>query len=359
MGKTLVNPLAMRAMHRRNFMKLGAAASVAALQAPSIAMAQDVTRIPVAIAAGLDTSPLFAAIDQGIFRKNDIVITPNIFFSGVELLNSAISGQSLISVVGVSVTAAALKNGLPIKVIAIQHGDPTADYYSTCRGIAREGSGIVADDFSTLKGKTIGTPLGTDGEAGILAYAAEAGLSKDDIKLVQVAPPDMVGALSSGSVDAVVFVEPWPTLVEFKVKGAYRFTTKGPNIYSPGVIVASLDTIAKKRDTLVSFLTGAAAGQKWARGHTDELLQINSRWTNIDEAVAAKALPAIHFDMRMSKNVLNNFQNVSMPALVKLGILEKPIPMSDFVDATLMADVQKSHPEDFDDLPPIPAGDML
>ena len=348
-------------LDRRTFLHgAGAfAAATAAFSGGAFAQDASIRRIPTGIAAGLDTSPLFAAIDQGIFRDHNIVITPNIFFSGVELINTAASGQSLISVVGVTVLSASIDKGIPLKIISLQHGSPVGEYYTTARAIAREGSGIVQGDIASLKGKTIGTPLGTDGELGALAYLSTVGLTKADVNLVQVARPDMVGAMTSGSVDAVVFVAPWPTVVETMVPGAFRLTPEQPPLYSPGIIVASHETIATKRDLLKDFLVAAAAGQQWARANTAELIEINSRWTQIPKDVATKAITQINFDMRVSKRTLTRFTDVSMPDLVKLGIITAPITMDNFIDASIMKEVQEDHAELFSDLPPIAAEDTL
>ena len=90
------SPLA-RPDRRRFIVSAAALAAGMGTTTRSLAQAPAVERVPLSVSAGLDTSPLFAAIDQGIFRQHNIVITPNIFFTGVEHVNSAASGQSMIA----------------------------------------------------------------------------------------------------------------------------------------------------------------------------------------------------------------------------------------------------------------------
>lgn len=348
---------------RRGFMK-GASALLGGLTlsplASRVASAQALTPITIAIAAGLDTSPQFAAIDQGIFEANGLSVTPNIKSSGVELLNSVVAGESLIAIVGMTVTASAVQNGIPLKVIALEHGSPVAKFYSTCRMVAGANRGIVRNNIGSLKGKTIGMPLGTDGEAGALAYLATAGLNKSTVKFVQTAPPDMASALQSGSVDAVAFVEPWLTIVEARVPGSFRIVDEQPPFFSPGVIITSDNTIRDKRAVLIKYLTGVAAGQKWARANlTGELLDVNSRWTQIPREIAAKAIKHITFDTRLSKSVLRGLETNNIPALVSMGVLKQALPMDRIIDTRLQKEVQDTHPELFDDLPAIPKADLL
>lgn len=347
---------------RRTLLKVAgvtaAATGVGGFGRPSFA--QNMREVPIAIAAGLDTSPQFAGIDLGIFEENGLTLTPNIKTSGVELLNSLVSGESLISIVGVTVMASAVQNGIPIKIIALEHGTPVSDVYSTNRVVAGPDRGIEKGDLASLKGKTIGTPLGTDGEAGLLAYLDSVGLSKADVTLVQTAPPDMASALQSGSVDAVSFVEPWATIVETNVPGSFRVVDDMPPFFSPGVIITSAEFLANQRDLLVDYLTGVAAAMKWARANLHgELLDVNSRWTQIPREVADKAIDEINFDTRLSKVTLSALENNNMPALVRLGVLKEPLPLDSIIDTSLQKEVQEKHPELFDDLPPIPESDML
>jgi ABC-type nitrate/sulfonate/bicarbonate transport system substrate-binding protein len=352
------------ALPRREFIKLAGASALAttAISFAGIryAGAQDLQPVALAVAAGLDTSPQFAAIDQGIFEKHGLAVTPNIKFSGVELLNSAVSGESLISVVGTTVTASAIQNGIGIKIIALEHGSPVQEFYSTCRIVAGPDRGIEPGKLETLKGKTIGMPLGTDGEAGALAYLKSVGLTRDDVQLVQVAPPDMVSAITSGSVDAVSFVEPWATIVELNAPGSFRVTSEQPDWYGPGVIITSDDTIANHRDLLVKYLTAVAEAQHWARANLEgELLAVNSRWTQIPTEVAEKAITQINFDPRLSKSVLRSLEHSTIPALIDIGVIDKPIAMDKLIDTSMQKEVQDNHPEFFADLPAIPADDML
>ena len=349
-----------QALARRDFMKITGAAALAPIALARGANAQDLRAVALAVAAGLDTSPQFAGIDQGIFEKHGLAVTPNIKFSGVELLNSAVSGESLIAVVGTTVTSSAIQNGIGIKVIALEHGSPVKEFYSTCRVVAGADRGIEKDKLDTLKGKTIGMPLGTDGEAGALAYLKSVGLSRTDVNLVQVSPPDMVSAISSGSVDAVSFVEPWPTVVELNAAGSFRITNEMPQWYGPGVIITSDETISSQRDLLIQYLTAVAEAQHWARANLNgELLEVNGRWTQIPREVAERAIAQISFDPRLSKSVLRSLETSTIPGLIEIGVINQPIEMAMLIDTTIQKEVQEAHPEFFEDLPPIPDADKL
>lgn len=319
--------------------------------------AQELREFPLAIAAGLDTSPLFAGIDNGFFNAQGIEIAPNIFFSGVELVNSLVSGESLVTVIGTAVQMSGIENGLSLKIIGLEHGIADADIYSTNYMIAGPDSGIEPDNFASLAGKSIGTALGTDGEAGLRAMLAEAGLTIDDVEALQIAPPDMASALQQGSVDAIIFVEPWPTLVESQVEGSYRVNSEMTPIFGPGIIVTTQENIDNERELLIDFLCGAAESHQWARQNKDTgLIEVNSRWTEIPEDVARAALPRISFQFRLSQLVVDGLEQRTIPGLVEIGALEGEIPIDEVIDTSLMKEALEVCPQFFDDLPPLPPG---
>lgn len=310
---------------------------------------------PLAIAAGLDTSPLLAGVDEGFYDARGLAVEPNIFFSGVELVNSLVSGESLVTVIGTAVFYSSVLEGAPMRIIALEHGDATAEFYSTAYMIAAPDAGVGPGEYEQLAGKTIGTPLGTDGESAMRALLAQSGLTGDDVEAVQVAPPDMATALGQGQVDAVIFVEPWSTLVESQVEGAVRVNQEVAPIYGPGIIVTTEDALQSNRELLVDFLAASAESHQWARQNlTGGLLEVNGRWTEIPEDVAREALPRISFDMRLSTLVVDRLANETVPTLVEIGALAEPVAAEDTIDTSLMREVQESFPEFFDDLPEIP-----
>ncbi len=316
----------------------------------------DLEKVGLAIAAGLDTSPVFAGIDKGFYREVGLDVTPHVYTSGVELVQSIASGEAVFTPLGGAATFSAVLNGLPLKVIGIDHGDATAEFYSTSYLIAGPEAGIGPGEFSKLAGKKVGTPLGTDGEAALRALLAQNEVSQDSVQMINVAPPDMATTLTTGQVDAVIFVEPWPSLVESQVEGAVRVSTTFAPYYAPGIFVTTADTLNSSRDMLVKFLTAISKSQQWARENlTGELIDVNSRHTQIPPEVARKAIENINFDGRMSKLVIERFKENSVPTYVSVGSLKAPVDIDEIFDTSLMKEIQSNHPEFFSDLPEIPS----
>src|SRR3990170_3712050 len=96
--------------------------------------------------------------------------------------------------------AIALKaQGVPIKIVYLGHR------YGSAMVVAKNGPIKDVEDF---RGKTLAIPSRFSDER-LLAYRAlkQHGLNFNDMKVVEMPPPDVAGALAVGAVDAFVMGE--------------------------------------------------------------------------------------------------------------------------------------------------------
>ena len=93
----------------------------------------------------------------------------------------------------------AFATGIDIEVVLLDHAPLTAE-----RLIAGES----ATDVPNLKGKNVGVTIGTSGHHSLLAALDQAGLSQDDINMVNLKPSEMAAAFSAGKIDAAWTWEP-------------------------------------------------------------------------------------------------------------------------------------------------------
>jgi ABC-type nitrate/sulfonate/bicarbonate transport system substrate-binding protein len=336
---------------------LGALGAGTARGAGGDASAETLNGLTVAISTGgVDTSPIFAGIDNGFYRPFGLDVKPQIVTTGgVGLIAAVSSGQAQVTPVGTAALYSSIAAGIPLKIIGIMHGTSVKKFYSTSYIVAGPRAGVGPRQIEKLKGKKIGLPLGTDGEAGLLSVLKQAGLDRGDVSLVNLRPPDLAVSLQTGAVDAISFVEPWPSVVLLKVPGAVRVSPPAP-LFGPGVIVSSPDTIASKRKDLVNFLAATARSQQWARknaGHA--LIDVIARDAGVDPDAARKAINYVRFDPRISKITLSRLAYLTIPTLISLGILKTGLDSRTAIDVTLNKEVQRKYPQYFSDLPRIPA----
>ncbi len=175
---------------------------------PATENAADAPKITFLYSPYADYAPFFLAEEKGYFDEAGV---------DVELVaKGGSSGETYQQVSTGNITAGgatwgaglfnATKAGASISVIASVSRIPESGPNPSPL-LVSEDSGIT--DAADLEGKKIGIP--GDGGFGIYSVALaleSAGLSTDDVELVNLSPGDIPAALSNGSIDASWSIEP-------------------------------------------------------------------------------------------------------------------------------------------------------
>lgn len=342
---------------------LGAAGcSESAKTSPRPSAAPKSASITVATAAAIDHTSAFSALEKGFFKKHNLTAQVKKYPTGVEITNAVVSGEAQFGILGSYATLTAVAKDLPVRVIAIGHGDATKTHYNANQAlVAAQGSGIKPGKLSTLKGKKIGLPLGASPEAYVESLLSQAGLSRKDVELANVLPADALTALKQKSVDAVAMFEPGPHIALEKVPGSKIIIQgKAASWYDPGVIVANSSYLRKNPKAVEQFLVSIAEAQRWARTNTGEAAEIATHWIdNLSGPTAEKAIKNIRFDMRLSANVLDGYRQSTVPFLEGQDKVPSGFNPAKAVDAAPLNKVRVQYPSHFSDLAPLPESEEL
>jgi NitT/TauT family transport system substrate-binding protein/sulfonate transport system substrate-binding protein len=242
------------------------------------------------------------------------------------------------------------------------HGDATRQYYADNNSIvAAAASGLKEGDIKSLKGRRIGLPRGTGAEGYLIGVLAENGLKITDVTLINLKPSDQVTALRQNDVDAVAAWEPWATTAHQRVPGAVRVASGGcQGCYDPGSILTTRQVIAQKPETLRRFMVAFAEAHQWLRSHFDDAAEINTRWvTGVDLDIMKAAIRRSNYDLRVSRNTLEGYQKKAIPMLLADKRMAKTVDPATVVDAQFAQYAERTAPQYFSDLPPIPADRRL
>ena len=207
-----------------------------------------------------------------------------------------------------------------------------------------------------VKGKRIAASFGTINHLYILALIEAAGLTVDDVELVNTPPPDMTVALLAGGIDAFVGWDPWPIVAQKDVPGAYQVIRGGNHISYVGFNVGMRDWIAENGETIEKFLAAVSEADQWMRANPADAAQVAARWIpGLDPAVAEEAMEynVQQADRRLSAN---NYAalHAAVERLNRLGFIEETFDVNEHIDATHIVKVMAEQPELFSDLPEIP-----
>jgi NitT/TauT family transport system substrate-binding protein len=179
--------------------------------------------------------------------------------------------------------------------------------------------------FADLRGKTIAiNTLGNINEVAVTALAEENGLRTADFRLVEVPFPQMIAALDSGSVDAVLTLEPFVTLGLTK-KTARLLEPAALKAYGDHFLIASWFTTRtwekNHPDTARAFRRAMLKASAYIRVNQARARDILTRHTKLSpELAAAITLPA--FAGEIAKNDVQPLIDLA----ARYGFISAPFP---------------------------------
>lgn len=148
------------------------------------------------------------------------------------------------------------EQGVPIKIVYLGHRDGSAV-------VVHKDSGIRS--MADLRGKRVAVPNRYSNQR-LLVFRAlnDAGMTIEDIELVEMPPPDMPAALYAKAVDAISSGEPFMGQAELDGYGRVLWLTKDvwPNFISC-VLAVHEDMIRDHRDAVQQLVDGIAKSGKW------------------------------------------------------------------------------------------------
>ena len=178
-------------------------------------------------------------------------------FQGFPEIKEALISNQMQAAFMVAPMAIALRaQGVPVKIVYLGHR------YGSAVAVRKDGP---VHSFTDLKGRTIAIPSRFSDERLILFQALKKhGMKPSDIRMVEMAPPDVAGALAANAVDAFSMGEPYPSQAEMAGFGRILFHAKEywPDFISC-VLVVRQDVIEKKPEAVQVLVDGIARSGLW------------------------------------------------------------------------------------------------
>ena len=242
----------MNSITRRTAIALGAIA-VAAAVLPMNGHAEEkvirVLRSPVG-----QFQPLFYGVDQGIFAKHGLKLEVTIGGSPDQQIAQLQAGQTDIVMTGPASLATAVANGLP--VMATLNVQDQGEVPTTGLFVPKDSPIKTVQD---LKGKSVGLFGVTSIQAvGLLLALEKAGVSKDDVKIVNIPFDAQVESAEKGNVDAIIPIGLFTAVAQAKgfrdIPEVYAETRGYPAVIwasSKAYLDANADTVKAFNDALI------------------------------------------------------------------------------------------------------------
>jgi NitT/TauT family transport system substrate-binding protein len=218
------------------------------------------------------------------------------------------------------------EQGVPVKIVYLGHRDGSTV-------IVRKD--LPAQSLRDLRGKTFAIPSKYSNQYLVINKIMEdQGVKPEEIRFVELPPPDMPGALAAQAIDAYFIGEPHAAKAELDGSGRVLYHAKDiwPQFISC-VLVVTEKLIRERPEVVRDLVRGIAESGEWAEGHRLEAAKVVAPYFRQDEKVIRYVLtqPPNRVSYRMLTPTDEDLQRINDMG-VKAGILKGPIAMKDLID---------------------------
>jgi len=264
------------------------------------------------------------------FSAGGEIFLPKMFQGFPEIKEALISNKVQAAFIVAPLAIALRAQGVPIKVVYLGHR------YGSAVVVQKDGP---VKTFADMRGRVIAIPSRFSDERLILFRAMKAfGIKPGEIKMVEMAPPDVAGALAAGAIDAFSMGEPFPSQAEIGGYGRILFQAREywPD-YMSCVLVARQDMIDQRPQAVQTLVDGIARSGLWlekGRPYREDAADFVARFyyhqnpallrwalTNPIDRVMYNPLAPRKADFDLVRDLM-----------IETGVLDKKIEFEEYVD---------------------------
>lgn len=285
--------------------------------------APETTELTLGLIPIADVAPVFIAIERGFFEEEGLTITTEFAAGGAAAIPALQAGDIDLAFGGYPSTLKAIEAGVPLVITqeAVRGEDGFGGLY------ALPDSGIA--EPADLAGTTIAVnTLNNIVQMTVQITLQNAGLTLDDVTLVEIPFPEMTAALDTESVDVVALVEPFGTIAASTLDAVFVADLLGGDL--SGFPVAGWQVTQEFADanpnTIAAFNRAFAKGTEIAANEDGALAAIVPTYTSAPPELAA----VLNYPAMVSGIDLDAIQQVA-DVMLEQGLLDGPIDAADIV----------------------------
>lgn len=312
------------------------------LSACSQSKPQEIAKVKAVVLPYTSFGPLFIAQEEGFFADYNLEVEFVRMESGTSPL--ALLEEGDIDVLGSGPSLGlfnAIAGGSDIRIVA-DKGNLASDgctYMALLapKEWAEQNQAPTADSLRNLQVSI--DPINF--EAFMFDKVLQnAGLSLNDVSILDVAPPALAEALKNDAVDIVSVGDPWITkLIDSGQAVIWKpYQEIVPNMQF-GVILFNKTLLKDKPEVGARFLAALLKGvEQYNEGKTSRNVEIMAKYTQLDTAILERACwPPMNITGEINTDTVNAFQDWALGK----NLIDKVIPVDGYWDSTPLESAEK------------------
>lgn len=264
------------------------------------------------------------------FSQSGNLYIPKMFQGFPEIKEALIANKMQAGFMVAPMAIALRAQGVPIRIVYLGHR------YGSAIVVRKDGP---VKTFSDMRGRMIAIPSRFSDER-LLVFRAmrKYGVQPSEVRMVEMAPPDVAGALAAKAIDAFSMGEPYPSQAE--IGGFGRVLIQARELwpdYMSCVLVVRQDMIDSRPEAVQTLVDGIARSGHWldkGRPERENAADFVARfYYNQDPKLLRWALTN-PLD-RVTYTPLTPFQpdfDLVRDLMMETGVLDRKIEFSEYID---------------------------
>jgi NitT/TauT family transport system substrate-binding protein len=208
--------------------------------------------------------------------------------------------------------------------------------------IGRKDRGI--EQASDLRGKRVGTTVGTVAEFYLGRFLSLNGMKMQDITLVNLrTPQEWVNAVVDGDIDAVVTAQPHANMAREGLGANSVFWSAQSNQPMYALMIATDEWIAKHPKTVERFLKSLAQAEEYIVRNPAEAKAIVQKELNLDAAYIETVWSQNQYGLSLDQSLITAMEDEARWMIANNLTTEKTVP--NFLDYIYEDALKAAKPE--------------
>ena len=239
--------------------------------------------------------PCWVALEKGFFEKEGVKVeVAGIFKAGPEMMSAFAAGALDMGYVGIAPATTAVANKTAKVVVLAQ--------------VNTEGSAIVVKKDGKIQNipELVGKIAVVPGHSTVQDFLFRRALFKfmtqpEQVKIMVLKPPEMIGALRTDQIDAFTAWEPYPA--KAVTMGIGRILVFSRDIWKDHpccVLAADVKFLETQLEKAKGMVRGHIKAIDFIRQHREEAIKIGVKYTGMDEASVRLAMENVNYTYVLS-----------------------------------------------------------
>lgn len=278
-----------------------------------------VESISVGFQPGQTATEAYVAQDKGFFTKNGLNVTIKHYDSGIEAANGMLLSE--LDLAGVAETALVYKAFEHQAISSIACVNKIDGLFFL---VGRRNRGI--ENVSDLSGKQVGVPLQTIGEFYLSRFLELHGMSTHQITIVNTSLSQSVEALTNGTVDAIVTMQPYVEALKNQLGagGVSWIIQSGQVLF--GMFVGKNSWITEHPDVVKRFLRAIEQANGYIIEHPNEAKTILKNRFNYTDEYLELVWPGNNFSLSLDQSLITAMEDEARWMIRNKMTKEREVP---------------------------------